>query len=167
MQNIRYRNKRVPFPAVRLGNREKVEEALYYMKALYLQVKEINVFSNTLERNKDDKIEKTEQLSQLLKRYEAILDLKERKASIESLIRSEQSLTFRVELQSRQLAQVEKQLEQIGEVDEADALPLLNQNVEEFLKYLYYISAKYIKRLDEPKNEELLSILFMEGRKEE
>ena len=167
LQNIRYRNKRVPFPAVRLGNREKVEEALDYMKALYLQVKEINVFSNTLERNKDDKIEKTEQLSQLLKRYEAILDLKERKASIESLIRSEQSLTFRVELQSRQLAQVEKQLEQIGEVDEADALPLLNQNVEEFLKYLYYISAKYIKRLDEPKNEELLSILFMEGRKEE
>lgn len=167
LQNIRYRNKRVPFPAVRLGNREKVEEALDYMKALYLQVKEINVFSNTLERNKDDKIEKTEQLSQLLKRYEAILDLKERKASIESLIRSEQSLTFRVELQSRQLAQVEKQLEQIGEVDEADALPLLNQNVEEFLKYLYYISAKYIKLLDEPKNEELLSILFMEGRKEE
>lgn len=167
LQNIRYRNKRVPFPAVRLGNREKVEEALDYMKALYLQVKEINVFSNTLERNKDDKIEKTEQLSQLLKRYESILDLKERKASIESLIRSEQSLTFRVELQSRQLAEVEKQLEQIGEVDEADALPLLNQNVEEFLKYLYYISAKYIKRLDEPKNEELLSILFMEGRKEE
>ncbi|MCQ4636057.1 AAA domain-containing protein [Anaerovorax odorimutans] len=167
LQNIKYRGNQIPFPAVRLGNREKVEDALDQMKELYLKVKEIKVFSSTLERNRDDKIEKTRQLSQLLKRYEEILDLKERKESIESLISSEQNLTFRVELQSRQLKAVEKRIQEIGEVHEEDALPLLNQNEEEFLKYLYYISAKYIKRLDEPKNEELLDILLMEGPKTE
>lgn len=167
LQNIRYRDKRIPFPCVRLGNKEKVEEALAHMKNLYLQVKEIHVYSSTLERNKDDKIEKTKQLSALLKRYESILDLRERKASIESLIRSEQNLTFRAELQGRQLREVEKQLGQIGEVNEEDALKLLNQDQEEFLKYLYYISAKYVKRLDEPKNDELRELLFMEGPKDE
>lgn len=167
LQSIRYRGSVIPLPAVRLGNREKVEEALEDIKAMYLQVKEIKVFSGTLERNKEDRIERTRQLSGLLKKYEEILDLKERKEAIESLAGSEQNLTFRVELQSRQLKAVEARLQKIGEVREEDALPLLDENQEEFLKYLYYISAKYIKRLDEPKNEELLDIILMEGPKEE
>lgn len=40
-----------------------------------------------------------------------------------------------------------------------DALALLNDDEEAFKKYLFYSSAKYIKRLDEPKYKRLMEIL--------
>lgn len=42
-------------------------------------------------------------------------------------------------------------------------MPLIDDDEEEFRKYLYYISAKYIQRLGEPKNQDLLDIVLMEG----
>lgn len=163
LRNIRYRGNPIPLPVIRLGNTEKVEEALDEIKRLYLQTKEMKVYARTLERNRDDKIERTARLSELLKRYEEILDLRERKEAIERLLQAEQNLTFRVELQSRQLSQIEKRISEIGEVREEDAMPLIDDDEEEFRKYLYYISAKYIQRLGEPKNQDLLDIVLMEG----
>ena len=68
-----------------------------------------------------------------------------------------------MELQSRQLSQIEKRISGIEEVREEDAMPLIDDDEEEFRKYLYYISAKYIQRLGEPKNQDLLDIVLMEG----
>lgn len=163
LRDIRYRGNPIPLPVIRLGNTEKVEEALDEIKRLYLQTKEMKVYVRTLERNRDDKIERTARLSELLKRYEEILDLRERKEAIERLLQAEQNLTFRVELQSRQLSQIEKRISGIEEVREEDAMPLIDDDEEEFQKYLYYISAKYIQRLGEPKNQDLLDIVLMEG----
>lgn len=163
LRDIRYRGNPIPLPVIRLGNTEKVEEALDEIKRLYLQTKEMKVYVRTLERNRDDKIERTARLSELLKRYEEILDLRERKEAIERLLQAEQNLTFRVELQSRQLSQIEKRISGIEEVREEDAMPLIDDDEEEFRKYLYYISAKYIQRLGEPKNQDLLDIVLMEG----
>lgn len=163
LRNIRYRGNPIPLPVIRLGNTEKVEEALDEIKRLYLQTKEMKVYARTLERNRDDKIERTARLSELLKRYEEILDLRERKEAIERLLQAEQNLTFRVELQSRQLSRIEKRISGIEEVREEDAMPLIDDDEEEFRKYLYYISAKYIQRLGEPKNQDLLDIVLMEG----
>ena len=163
LRNIRYRGNPIPLPVIRLGNTEKVEEALDEIKRLYLQTKEMKVYARTLERNRDDKIERTARLSELLKRYEESLDLRERKEAIERLLQAEQNLTFRVELQSRQLSQIEKRISGIEEVREEDAMPLIDDDEEEFRKYLYYISAKYIQRLGEPKNQDLLDIVLMEG----
>ena len=163
LRNIRYRGNPIPLPVIRLGNTEKVEEALDEIKRLYLQTKEMKVYARTLERNRDDKIERTARLSELLKRYEEILDLRERKEAIERLLQAEQNLTFRVELQSRQLSQIEKRISGIEEVREEDAMPLIDDDEEEFRKYLYYISAKYLQRLGEPKNQDLLDIVLMEG----
>lgn len=165
LRQMSYRGNPIPLPAIRLGNAEKAEEALNEIKRLYLQTKEINVYARTLERNKGDKIERTARLSELLKRYEEILDLRERKEAVERLLQTEQNMTFRVELQSRQLAGIEARLSQIGEVSEEDAMPLIDDDEEEFRKYLYYVSAKYIKRLGEPKNRDLLDIVMMEGSK--
>jgi hypothetical protein len=40
----------------------------------------------------------------------------------------------------------------------------LSDNEEEFFKYLYYTSAKHIKRLGEPKYKDLRNILNMEDK---
>lgn len=165
LRDMRYRGNPIPLPVIRLGNTDKVEDALAEMRRLYEQTKEIKVYAGTLERNKDDKIERTARLSELLKQYEEILDLKERGEAIDRLLQEEQNLTFRVELESRQQKLIRDRLAEIGEIREEDAMPLIDDDEEDFKKYLYYISAKYIQRLDEPKNQDLLDIVLMEGSK--
>ncbi len=163
LRTISYRDHTIPLPVIRLGNVQKVEEALDYIKELYLRTEGMNVYTNTLERNRDDKIQRTRELSALLKRYEEILDLTERKEAIQRLLQEEQNLTFRAELQGRQLAKVEERLRTIGPVGDEDVRPFISDDEEVFKKYLYYTSAKYIQRLKEPKNGDLLDIVFMEG----
>lgn len=163
LAGLSYREYPIPLPVIRLGNLEKMEEALDYIKEVYERTRDIPIFSSTLEKNRDHKIRRTGQLSDLLKRYEEILDLTERRDAIHRLLQEEQNLTFRAELQGRQLKQVEDRLKAIGEIGEADALPLIDRDEEDFKKYLYYTSAKYIQRLKEPKNQELLDIVLMEG----
>ncbi len=160
--NFKYLEQTIPFPIVRLGNWEKDKMALIYMKELYERVRQIKIFPNTLEKNKGDKIRRTRELTALLKRHEEYLDLTERKEALVKLIGSNHQLTFTTELEGRQLYQVNRRLEAVGNVTDEQALQLLKDDREEFFKYLFYMSANYIKRLDEPKNEELRKILYMD-----
>lgn len=167
LRSMKYREKNIPLPIVRLGNMDKVEDALEDIRELYQQVADIKVYANTLERNKGDRIQRARELSGLLKRYEETLDLDERKEAIQRLLQSGQDFNFQVELQSRQLKDVETQMEKIGTIREEDAMALIDDDEEEFRKYLYYISAKYVQRLKEPKNQDLWDIVFMEGSRKE
>ncbi len=160
-QKLKYRDKHIPFPMIRLGNNDKVEQSLEFIKSIYEHTKDISIFDKTLEKNREDKIERTKKLTALLKKHEMILDLKERKETIEKLINSYHQLTFQTDLKGRQLNEINKLLEKIGEVTNEEAEGLLADNEDEFFKYLYYSSAKYIKRIDEPKNEDLLNIINM------
>ncbi len=72
-------------------------------------------------------------------------------------------VSFQADLQGRQLKQVQDKLGALGEVTDREALALLDQNLEELYKYLFYTSARYIKRLDEEKYKELRYILFEEN----
>ena len=132
-----------------------------FIKGIYERTKKITIYDRTLEKNREDKIERTRKLTALLKKHETLLDLRERKETIEKLLNSYHQLTFQTDLQGRQLNEINKRLEELGEVTDEEAISLLSDDEEEFLKYIYYTSAKYIKRLDEPKNEELLEIIFM------
>ncbi|MGL5436968.1 MAG: DEAD/DEAH box helicase [Lachnospiraceae bacterium] len=161
LQKIKYNQSFIPFPIVRLGNQDKNKAALKYMKGIYERTKSIQIFSNTLQKNKDNKISQTQQLSQLLKNHEEFLDLKEREEVLKKLIEDNRHLLFVAELQGEQLYQVQIQLKQIGRVTDEQALELLKDDIKEFHKYLYYTSAIYIKRLDEPKNQDLLKIIYL------
>lgn len=59
---------------------------------------------------------------------------------------------------------MQERLKKIGEVTDSQALELLSDDVHEFRKYLFYMSAKYIQRLDEPKNDELRRIIYLEDK---
>lgn len=165
LSNIPYRGREnVAFPIIRLGSDEKVAEALDYMKELYERTKKLNIFDSTLKRNKDDRSVKTKKLTELLRRHEEKLELLEKKEAIEKLMRTNRHLTFQTSLQGVQLAEVNEKLEQIGEITDEEALKLVLEDEEEFKQYLYYTSAKYIQRLKEPKNEDLLKIICMEAQ---
>lgn len=173
LTSLTYRGKTIPFPVIRLGNQEKTQEALNRMRVLYECVKEIPVFEGTLRRNKEERVKRARSLSELLKRYDEILDLKERKETLNRLLEyrkqcgaSLEMLNFDSDLENRQMRQVDERLEKIGTITNEDALRLLEDDEEELRKYLYYISVKYISRIGSSANQDLLEILYMEDPEE-
>ena len=166
LRSLKYKDKTIPFPVLRLGNTDKVKESLRYIRELYKQVEAINIFEKTLDKRKDDRKERAKQLTELLKVYEDYIDLKERKETLNRLIEyHDQSATsaalfpFEMDLQGRQMKQIDDAISAKPKVTENDALKLLDRNEEEFLQYLYYVSAKYVKRLSEEKYAELRGII--------
>ncbi|MGN0153366.1 MAG: DEAD/DEAH box helicase, partial [Lachnospiraceae bacterium] len=167
--NITYRKKTIPFPVLRLGNRDKEKESLQYMKRLYEAHKDATIFEGTLDKNRDYRIERTKKLSALLKQYEDVLDLHERDATLTRLLEYEKKnmsnpvmIPFQADLQERQLSQIQQKIQKAGVITDEQALSLLDDNVEDFKKYLYYTSEKYIKKIGLPQNEELYNIIYEE-----
>lgn len=169
LSDMKYNGRTIPFPILRLGNNEKVREALFTIKRLYGSVQDVTVYENTLDRNKEDRKRRAKRLSELLKRYEELLDLKEREETIDRMLDYErkkrasfQTMSFEEDLQGRQRRQISRRIEEAGEVSEEEAVSLLDDDIEGLKKYLFYTSAGYIKKLDQPKNADLREILGME-----
>jgi len=174
LRDLEYRGRRIPFPVLRLGNIDKIREAVAYIKALYLQVQGVNVFESTLDKNKEGRIERAKKLSGLLKKYEDILELKERGETLERLLEYQKSaamsmemLPFQADLQGRQLQQVRRRIEAAGEVTDREAFALLDHDTEELRKYFFYASVRYVRRLEQEKHRELRRILFDKEGKEQ
>ena len=155
-----YHGNAIPFPVIRLGNNDKVAEALDYIRVLYEKTKNINVYLTTLTKYKEEQIERTKKLTVLLKKHEEILDLTERKATIEKVLSATKNFSFTIELQARQLNEIEEKLKSIDTVTNQDALDLMPDDLDELYKYLYYVSAKHIKRLSEQKYDRLREIIY-------
>ena len=156
----------IPFPVIRLGNTNLVKQALLDIREQYERIKDKPVFEGTLEKNKDNKINRTRKLTELLKKYENTLALREKQEAIECLLGSTQHLTFQTDLQGRQLEEIRRELQEIGEITNEQALSLLDDDEAEFKKYLNFTSIKYLKRLGEPKNGDLRHILEMDDENE-
>ena len=156
----------IPFPVIRLGNTNLVKQALLDIREQYERIKDKPVFEGTLEKNKDNKINRTRKLTELLKKYENTLALREKQEAIECLLGSTQHLTFQTDLQGRQLEEIRRELQEIGEITNEQALSLLDDDEAEFKKYLNFTSIKYLKRLGEPKNEDLRHILELDDENE-
>ncbi len=169
--SMKYQDKTIPFPVLRLGNSEKMQEALEHIQAVYEQTISVKIFTSTLDRNRDDRIERARKLSDLLRRYEELLDLEERGETISRMLEYEggslsvQMLPFQADLQGRQMEQVKRRMEKTGSITEEEAFSLLDDKVEDLKKYLYYTSARYIRKLDLPRHKDLKEIVFNENKK--
>ena len=166
LTSLEYRGKPIAFPILRLGNREVVREAILYIRELYRRTRSVSVFESTLDRNRDERKQRARKLSDLLKKYDEALDLQERGETIRRLLEYQdgqqmtaQMLPFQADLGGRQLKRIKQRLDTLGKVSEEQALALVDDDVEELKKYLYYTGAGYMKRLDDKEFEELRKIL--------
>ncbi len=163
LKNITYKDKKAVFPIIRLGNNEKLTEAIEEIKNLYYLSKDIDCKQMNLNNKTQYNVKK---LTNILKKYENLLDLKERDETINKLLEYNRNstsmmlLAFNVDLADRQKNIINDKIKETGTINEEEALSLLNGCYNEFKKYLYYTGAKYIRKLDEPKNEELKDIIF-------
>ena len=101
-----------------------------------------------------------------MQKHEERIELKERRDAISDLYKLNDNMNFQTDLEQRQLYHVEKRMKEIGTVTDEEALSLLTDDQEAFRKYLFYTSAMFIKRLDEPKYADFIEILDMKNRDE-
>lgn len=166
IRKLKYRDLTIPFPILRLGSNNKVDEAIERIKSLFNYTKTINIYGSTLSKNKSDKTEQTQKLTELLKKHEERIELIERRDAIFDLYKLNDNMNFQTDLEQRQLYQVEKRMKEIGTVSDEEALALLSDDQEAFSKYLFYTSAMYIKRLEEPKYADFMNILDIQNKEE-
>ena len=161
LQKFQHEGKPIPFPVLRLGDRNRVLAALNRMRELYIQALEAPVLDGAIEFEQAQERQRAKQLSALLREYERNLDLLERKECIERLADSSTDFGFSMELQSVQLGQIEQQITKAEspEATLARALELTASNTDELLEHLHNLSVRRIRRLGEPRNEELLGIV--------
>lgn len=172
LSSLRCEKGEIPFPVLRLGNVDKVREAILHIKNLYSRAKEVTVYESTLDKRKDNRIERAKQLANLLKRYEEVLDLKERRETLGRMMEyqderaSVELMPFMMDMQGRQLAQVQDKIDRIGKITDREAIAYLDDNLEEFYQYLYYTSAGYLQKLSQEKYRDFMKIIFEEGDEE-
>lgn len=171
---LKYRERTIPFPILRLGNIEVVKESLVTIKKLYESVQNVQVFERTLDRSKDDRKKRAQRLSEMLKKYEELLDLKEREETIDRMLDFEnkkgasfQMMSFEEDLKIRQRNQISNKIKETGAVSENEAMSLLDDDVEKFKEYLYYTSAGYIKKIGTPRYSDLKEIIDMEDSRKQ
>ncbi len=162
LSTMKYHDEIIPFPILRLGNQEKNLEALKYMKNLYENCKdEFLLEDEALELNSSNK-----ELTDLMKKYEEILELKERKETIEKLLAENQdNFQLTMNLQVQQLNEVEQRLKELGEVNNQQALSFAVDS-EDFRNYLYTSGIQRIQTLEQKKYEELRGIFDVSDEKE-
>lgn len=169
LSNIEYNKKRIPFPILRLGNVEKVADAIKYINGLRERVKNITIYDATLDKRKDDRKERAKRLSNMLKNYEERLDLEERKETLEQITDYQVNvagkmnlLSFQFDLQTYQMRKLQEKIDAISKIEDEDALAILDRREEEFYQYLYYTSARYIQQLEGNRYADLRKILEMD-----
>ena len=160
LSHLKYKGDDIPFPIIRLGNSEKLKDAIKQIRLLFKITSSMQVFDSSLNRKKTYEEHKTKALSDLLRKYEEKLDLSERKEMIKTMLSSSSNLPFLANLQGEQLVNVNNTLKEIGKITDDDIKPLISHDRLELFKFLNFTSAKFIKRLSEPKYEELTDIIF-------
>lgn len=174
LTSLKYKDRTMPFPVLRLGNMEKVNEACAYILALYDSVKSFKVSEESLDERKLKRTEKSKRLSELLKRYDEVLDLKERKETLEKMISYEEenqldpsALPYQFDLKGRQLTVLDKEIRKKDIVTEEKATGLLDNDHDALMHYLFLDSVKHIKRLSEAKYDDFREILKIKDQRKQ
>jgi superfamily I DNA and/or RNA helicase len=157
----------VPFPIIRLGNIEEVKKALVRIKELYENVNNINVYENTLDKIKLNQENNLKKLNELLEDYEKRLDAEEELKTLEELYsKLDNSLGLRQLKFFDRINELKEKINSIPNITNDEALKLVYRS-DEFDTWIYYSSVKRIKRLNEPKYQELINMLNFNSNDEE
>jgi len=181
---LRYNGTPVLLPIIRLGNLQKVNEALDHIRILYeheitedVNKEQANEF--TIQKDDNSRVagiknanrlkypdlssraDSAKKLNGLLETYEEIRDLNERLETIDDLLSEVSQKHFETVMKANQKRIMER-LELLGNIPVEEALDFLPEDVEELMGYLNLVSEKYIKRLHEPKYKKLIDIVYAE-----
>jgi len=159
IRKLKYEDKIIPFPIIRLGNNEIVKESLKEIKDLYEMYKNQTVFDNYIRNLKGLRTEDYKELNKLLSDYEEKLQIEQNLETLKKVYDFIEDELRKVVI----LAEIEElklRYNKLSNIKDKDALNLLNQDEKALFKWLYYSSIQRIQRLNEPKYSKLINIIY-------
>lgn len=167
LTNLKYKNYRIPFPILRIGSNDRIQETCLYIKNLLSQIKSLKSFDAVLQQNKENQIERTKKLTELLQKHEEQLDLAERRELIEEMLSKSENMNLRMNLEGQQYSRIKKRLEEIGNISDEDALSLLDFDHEKLMQFINFTSVKFLKRLFEDDYKDFIAILNIKNKEKQ
>ncbi|HZJ89522.1 MAG TPA: AAA domain-containing protein [Bacilli bacterium] len=157
-------NTNIPLPILRLGNKERVLEALDNMQALIKWSEYYDVHEEKLARHLLHNKDKAREINRLLSDYQDRIELLENIETMEKFLKTDDlTLSTRVQIL---ISENKERLAKIPYVYEDEIHAMLKKADATFFTWLFFTSVKHIKRLKEPKYEKLHEILKAEDEDE-
>ncbi len=163
LTNLKYKNFIIPFPILRIGSNERIPGTCKFIKSLLETIENLNVFDDVLNQNRQSQIERTKKLTELLQKHEKQIDLKERQDLIESMLSKNENMNLRINLEGQQSSEIKKQLSEIGNINDEDALSLIDFDYDKLLQFINFTSVKFLKNLYRPEYKDFIEILNIQN----
>jgi len=165
LSSMKFKDKPILFPCIRLGNNKFVDLALNEMGDLYKKVAGLEVFNEYISSIKTEQKGKAKDLVDFIEQYEEKIGLEERLSAIDAM--SDSIGLMSVAIKATQREEILRRLNEIGNLSEEDVKAKFAQDQEALLKYLYYASVSHLLRLRQKENEDLMAIADMPRSLEE
>lgn len=151
----------VPFPYLRLGNRDEVLKSINRIIELYNYVDTISTDEDNIYKIKNITDKNNKSLVNMLEKYEQKKNLFNRLKAANDLFKCMNNPRNRLcEKLMKTLDEIMNEYEAIPMVTNEDVIKLVYtvSNDKDFKRYMFYESVKYLKKLKQPKYSELISI---------
>ncbi len=155
----------IPFPILRLGNRDVLLESLKRIKTLHETYKDFDVRPFSLDRIKKEKLSRTKDLNEKIATYEQRTELKERLKVLDATLERLKG-TMRSMILEAEKDKLESALKVLPAYSGEDILEEVGVRDADFMTWLNYMSIERIKRLEKPRYAELFEIIETEDENE-
>ncbi len=163
LESLHHQTYQIPFPILRLGNKDYLLEALQTIKKRFNQYKNFSIYDEVLDSDREQKLSDTKSINDLLEDYEERLDIEDHLEVLNAVLGSVNSKNFRNEIiLSEEKKKLEHKLSERPKVTNEEALKHIEDIDQRFLKWLNYMSIKRIKRLEEPRYKDLFTLIDIE-----
>ncbi len=156
---------KIPFPAIRLGNRDEIKKSIDYIKKLIAEDKNVNIFDDKLKQLTDSTASSYNELKTLLSIYEEKKELLSTKEYLDRFYdfvmqNKESSLKLKNKL-TEQKEKLETKMSSLRDVLNEDILKNIvsAKDNPNYMMYLFFNSYKYIKKLNQATYKNLIDII--------
>ena len=169
---FKYNGKEVPFPVLRLGNKEETLKAIERIKEFYkIDTTSIVIRENLLEKIKEETGSRYGELTSLLKEYEDKTRHRENKELLERFTNKIQEKKGHERLYYKlkeEIAKLNSKIDGMHETTNEEVLEYAVPAEENhwYMQYLYYESYKYILKLQKSTYKDLIDIIYIENEDE-
>ena len=163
-QALRYNNRPIPFPVLRLGNRHYVQKTIELLQKRYYEYIDFDIplkkIEHELKRLKQDINREMTPVKEAILQFDEREDIKEKIDALETMIHqlkmknTDPASLFRLEIDLADLYEKERKL---SNIDEKAIIQSLQIPKKQLMKYLFYESLVAMKKF--LKDEELISII--------
>lgn len=162
LKKITYRDYPNLFPFLVIKNKKETPQALAYAKQLYEIAITKKFEPKKLEIKKKIEINKTQQITTLLKEYEKKVELDETSDVLDRMLDKIDTMQFNLYLQGTEKKQLEDKRKTIQEINCSETVSLINENKLNFFMYIYFRAVGLLQQIDLPEYKEFKEILYMD-----